>query len=70
MVDEVPELVEEAERHPAVPPRHAHVDRVALAQAVAAALARRRRGADGNGEEIGAEEMERVGRDECAGEPG
>ena len=37
VVDEVPELVEEAERDPAVAPRDAHVDGIAVSKPVAAA---------------------------------
>ena len=37
VVDEVPELVEEAERDPAVAPRDPHVDGIAVSKPVAAA---------------------------------
>ena len=61
VVDEVAELVEEAERDPAVPPRDAQVDRFAVAEAVAAALARRRGRTDRHRLEIGVEAVERPG---------
>src|SRR5687768_10009087 len=61
MVDEVPELVEEAERHPPVAPRDPQVDRVAVAGAVAPGLARRRRRPHGHSLDVGVEEVEALG---------
>ena len=54
-------VYEEAERDPAVPPRDALVDRFAIAEAVAAALARRRGRTDRHRLEIGVEAVERPG---------
>ena len=67
MVDEVPQLVQEAERDAVVPPRDAQVDGVAVAEAVAAALARRRRRPHRNRLEVGVENVQRVCGCERAG---
>ena len=61
VIDEVAELVQEAERDPAVTPRDPHIDGILFAAPVTAALARRRRRAHGYRVEVGDEEMERVG---------
>ena len=45
---------------PAVPPRHAQIDGIALPHPVAAGLARRRGRTDGNGLEVRVQEVERV----------
>lgn len=60
VVDEVPELVQEAERDPAVAPRDAEVDRVAVTEPVTAALARGGGCAHGDGLEVGVEDVQRT----------
>ena len=64
VVDEVAELVQEAERDSAVPSRDAQVDGIGFSQPVAAGLARGRGGADGNRLQVGVQEMQRIRRSE------
>jgi hypothetical protein len=64
VVDEVAELVQEAERDPAVPSRDAQVDGIGFSQPVAAGLARGRGGANWNRLQVGVEEMQRIRRSE------
>ena len=59
VVDEVPELVEEAERDAPVAPRDTHVDGVAVSESVAAALARRRGRMHRDRIEVGVDKVER-----------
>jgi len=61
VIDQVAQLVQEAEGDPAVPARHAQVDRIAFPQPVATGLAYRRRGADGHRIEVCVEHMNCVG---------
>ena len=70
MVDEVAELVQEAERDPPVSTRDAQVDRIGLPQPVAPGLACGRGGADGNRLEVGMQEVQRVRRRERTSELG
>ena len=60
VIDEMAELVHEAERDPAVTPRDPQVDGILLPQPVTAALARRGRRPHGYSVEVRVEEMERV----------
>ena len=60
VVDEVPELVQEAERDPAVAARDAQIDGIAMSKPVAAGLARRRGRAHGHGLEVGTDRVQRV----------
>ena len=68
MIDEVSQLVQEAERDAAVPARNAQVDGVAVAEPIAAALARGRGRPHRHGLEVGVEDVQRVRGSEGARE--
>jgi hypothetical protein len=58
MVDEMAELVQEADRDATADPRYAQVDRILLPIPVRARFADRRRRSHGNGLEIGTQRMQ------------